>query len=116
MLLDDYKEQVRRTWTRSTDWNTEDQILLSVMGMAGESGEVVDLYKKVLFHGHEINYEVLIEETGDVLWYVAAMALALNISFEEIAKRNIEKLKKRYPKKFTHEKSINRVRSGETSG
>lgn len=109
MLLDDYKEQVRRTWTRSTDWNTKEQILLSAMGMAGESGEVVDLYKKVLFHGHEINYDDLIDETGDVLWYVAAMALALDVSLEEIAKRNIEKLKKRYPKKFTNEESINRT-------
>lgn len=109
MLLDEYKEQVRRTWTHSTSWDTKEQILLSAMGMAGESGEVVDLYKKVLFHGHELDYDKLIEETGDVLWYVTAMALALDISLEEIAKRNIEKLKKRYPEKFTSEESINRA-------
>ena len=109
MTLDEYKELARRTFSRSESWSTEDQILLAAMGLAGESGEVVDYYKKVLFHKHELDYDKLIDETGDVLWYVAAMALALDVSLEEIAKRNISKLKKRYPHKFTSEKSINRT-------
>lgn len=109
MTLDEYKELARRSWTRSTAWSTEDQILLAAMGLAGESGEVVDYFKKVLFHDHELDYDKLIDETGDVLWYVAAMALALDVSLEEIAEKNIEKLKKRYPEKFTSEQSINRI-------
>ncbi len=109
MRLDEYKELARRTWTRSTSWNTKEQILLAAMGMAGEGGEVIDYYKKVWFHGHELDRDKLIDETGDVLWYVAAMALALDVSLEEIAFLNIEKLRKRYPHKFTSEESIKRV-------
>lgn len=109
MTLDEYKELARRTWTRSTPWGQEEMILLSAMGLAGEGGEVVDYYKKVLFHGHELDQDKLIDEAGDCLWYVAAMALALDVSLEEIAERNIEKLRKRYPHKFTNEESVNRA-------
>ncbi len=108
MTLDEYKGFARRTWTRSTPWDTEEMILLAAMGLAGEGGEVIDYLKKVRFHGHELDRDKLIDETGDVLWYVAAMALALDVSLDEIAKKNIEKLQKRYPHKFTPEASISR--------
>ena len=81
----------------------------SVMGLCGESGEACDLVKKHLFHGHELDREALIKELGDVAWYLAEAAEALEIPLEEVLKRNIEKLKKRYPEGFSEEKSINRT-------
>ncbi len=106
--LEEYQAECKRTWTRSTTWDLETQILNASMGMAGEAGEVIDHYKKVLFHGHELDRDKLIEETGDVMWYVAAMATSLGISLEEIATVNINKLKARYPEKFENDLSINR--------
>ena len=81
----------------------------SVMGLCGESGEACDIVKKHLFHGHELDREALIKELGDVAWYLAEAAAALDIDLDEVFERNIEKLKKRYPEGFSEEKSINRT-------
>jgi NTP pyrophosphatase (non-canonical NTP hydrolase) len=69
---------------------------------------VVDLVKKHLFQGHELDKKKLADELGDVCWYIATMAKGLGYSLEEIMKMNIEKLFKRYPNGFESERSINR--------
>ena len=89
--------------------NKKEILTNSVMGLCGESGEAIDLVKKHLFHGHELDRDALIKELGDVAWYLAEAAEALEIPLEEIFERNIEKLKKRYPEGFSEEKSINRT-------
>ena len=87
------------------------------LGLTGESGEFADSVKKHLFQGHPIDVMNLAEEIGDVLWYCALAASALPFTLDEIAQRNIEKLKKRYPKGFEAERSINRDRAfGEEIG
>ena len=89
---------------------SEREILLNgVMGLCGESGEAIDIVKKHLFHGHELDREKLIKELGDVAWYLAETATALGVDLEEILRTNIEKLKKRYPEGFDSEKSIHRA-------
>jgi NTP pyrophosphatase (non-canonical NTP hydrolase) len=79
------------------------------MGLAGESGEVVDLIKKIVHHRHEIRADKLEKELGDVLHYLSGIATMYNLSLEHIAIENIEKLKKRYPNGFNTEDSIKRV-------
>jgi NTP pyrophosphatase (non-canonical NTP hydrolase) len=86
----------------------KDMLINSVMGLTGESGEVIDLVKKHLFHSHELDKNHLIKELGDVAWYLAVACTALDITLEEVLITNIEKLKKRYPEGFSVEKSINR--------
>jgi len=78
------------------------------LGIAGEAGEVADYIKKVLYHGHVMDEEVLCKELGDVLWYVTTLASTAGLTLEEVARKNIEKLRKRYPDGFSQEKSINR--------
>ena len=86
---------------------TEQEILLNaVMGLCGESGEVIDHVKKHLCHGHALNKDELVKELGDVAWYLAEAATALGVSLEDILKGNIEKLKRRYPEGFSTEASI----------
>ncbi|MBR2246279.1 MAG: nucleoside triphosphate pyrophosphohydrolase family protein [Bacilli bacterium] len=80
------------------------------LGVTGEGGEVADIIKKHLFHGHELNREKLIEELGDVMHYVSGVAKMFDISLEEITEYNLNKLKDRYPEGFSKERSINRVR------
>ena len=58
--------------------------------------------------GHDLNKEHLIEELGDIAWYLAETSYALDISLEEVLKLNIEKLQKRYPEGFDKQKSIDR--------
>lgn len=51
---------------------------------------------------------IMAEEAGDVLWYLAEIADALGITLEDIARRNIAKLRNRYPDGFDPERSRNR--------
>ena len=68
--------------------------------LAAESGEFLEIVKKMVFQGkpwNDDNREHLIIELGDVMWYVAQACMALDISFDDVIKRNITKLEKRYP-------------------
>ena len=80
----------------------------AALGMAGEAGEVADLVKKHSFQGHDLDVNHVAEELGDVLWYVAVGAEAIGLSLGEVAQRNIEKLKRRYPDGFDKARSIHR--------
>lgn len=80
-----------------------------VMGLCGESGEVIDVVKKHLFQDHPLDRDKIIKELGDVAWYIAETAHALDVDLETVLVKNIEKLEKRYPEgKFDAKKSINR--------
>ena len=70
------------------------------VGLAAESGEFLEIVKKILFQGkpwNDANREHLIIELGDVMWYVAQATQALGISFDEVIATNVKKLEKRYP-------------------
>lgn len=107
MQINEYQTLAMTTLNKEL---TKKEILVnSVMGLNGEAGEAIDIVKKHLFHGHELKKEELIKELGDVAWYLAEAAYALDIDLETVLKLNIEKLKKRYPEGFSKENSINRV-------
>ena len=88
--------------------NKRDILINSVMGLCGESGEAIDIVKKWMAQGHELDRERLAKELGDIAWYLAEAATALDLSLEEILQANIEKLKKRYPEGFDETRSIDR--------
>ena len=70
------------------------------VGLAAESGEFLEIVKKMVFQGKpwtDDNREHLIVELGDVMWYVAQACMALDVSFDDVVERNVEKLKARYP-------------------
>lgn len=60
--------------------------------------------------GHELDREHLIKELGDIAWYLAETATALDVSLEEVLQGNIRKLKKRYPEGFSVQDSKERDR------
>ena len=74
-----------------------DKKLLVGMGLGGEGGEVCDYLKKVLLHGKPYEKAKLVEELGDVLWYVQLGCNVFDITVEELVRENIEKCVKRYP-------------------
>lgn len=106
MKLNEYQEETHRT---AGDRPVDVALAMCGMGLAGESGEVVDHIKKHLFHGHPLNKEKLVKELGDSLWYVAAIASHIGVTLEDVAKANIEKLRKRYPNGFSVEDSLKRA-------
>ncbi len=80
---------------------TEQDVLTNaLMGLCGESGEAIDLLKKHLYQGHDLDKEKLIKELGDIAWYLAEAATGLNIDLSEVLRRNLEKLHARYPQGF----------------
>jgi len=86
----------------------KDVLINGVMGLCGESGEAIDIVKKWLAQGHELDREKLAKELGDIAWYLAETAWALDLSLETIFQGNLEKLRKRYPEGFDSERSVNR--------
>ena len=106
MEINEYQTLAMRTLNK--DLNKKDILINGVMGLCGESGEAIDIVKKWFAHGHELDKEHLAKELGDIAWYLAEAATALDLNLEDIFQANIEKLKKRYPEGFEKEKSINR--------
>lgn len=94
--------------TRNKKLTAEQNVHAAVFGISGEFGEVADDLKKHFFQGHDLDIEHVAEEIGDVLWYIALLATSLNLSLDEIAIKNTEKLEKRYDGDFSTEKSVNR--------
>jgi NTP pyrophosphatase (non-canonical NTP hydrolase) len=85
-------------------------LIHAALGMAGEAGEVVDLLKKSMYYGKPLDVEKVKEEAGDLLWYIASvMCRALDCTLEELAMYNVDKLRARYPEKYTDQAAIARV-------
>lgn len=106
MTFNEYQEEMMRT-AQGIEKNREN-LCMGAMGITGEAGEVSDYIKKVLFHSHELNEVKLAEELGDVLWYLTYLSSIIGYDLEEIAEINKKKLRKRYPKGFESQRSINR--------
>jgi len=89
-----------------------ERLLTAAVGMSAESGEFIEVVKKMIFQGKPVNEENLFHlkrELGDVMWYVAQACMALDTTFDEIVEMNVDKLKARYPGgEFDVHKSENR--------
>ena len=106
MTVNEYQKLAMTTLNPALD--KKDVLINGVMGLCGESGEAIDIVKKWLAQGHELDREKLAKELGDIAWYLAETATALDLSLEDIFTANIEKLRKRYPEGFDAQRSIHR--------
>lgn len=106
MTINEYQKEALRT--ASNLKGDYPRILNGVMGLAGESGETVDMVKKWIFQGHKLDTEHLAKELGDIAWYLAISADAIGYDLESIMRMNVEKLRVRYPDGFDSERSIHR--------
>ncbi len=106
MTINEYQKLAMTTLNPAL--SEKDVLINGVMGLCGESGEAIDIVKKWLAQGHELDKEKLAKELGDICWYLAETATALDLSLEDIMAANIEKLRKRYPEGFDTERSVNR--------
>ena len=107
MQINEYQELAMTTL--NSELSKKDVLINSVMGLCGESGEAIDIVKKWMAQGHELDKEHLAKELGDIAWYLAEAATALDIPLEDILQANIDKLKKRYPKGFETKRSVVRL-------
>ena len=93
---------------KSVDHHTLIRLLHAGMGLASEAGEFTDALKKYLFYGKPLDKANLVEELGDLRWFMEQAADALGVSMYEIEQANIRKLSVRYPEQFTEDKAVNR--------
>lgn len=78
------------------------------LGLSGETGELNDMIKKWIFHGHTLDVKEVEKEIGDVMWYLAMMCESFRLNLADIAQMNINKLIERYPDGFSEHASQNR--------
>lgn len=106
MTINEYQRLAMTTLNQALD--KKDVLINGVMGLCGEAGEAIDIVKKHLAQGHELDREALIKELGDVAWYLAETAYALNVPLEDVLRENIDKLRARYPEGFDAKRSVER--------
>ena len=111
MTANDYQKRAMATLNPAL--SRRDVLLNSVMGLCGESGEAIDLVKKWLMQGHELDRARLAGELGDVAWYLAEAATALGMDLDDILQQNLDKLAARYPEGFDARRSRRRADGGE---
>lgn len=114
MTFEEYQNIAAGTQARANDdkwidWDGHKELSVYALGLTGEAGEVADLIKKHVGHGHALDGDKLLLELGDVLWYIAALANVAGWSLEEVAEANAKKLQKRYPNGFSREASLARA-------
>ena len=94
MEFNDYQKLANRTL-----YGNEQVLTNLALGLASESGEVVDIVKKYAFQGHELDEKMMSKKIGDVLWYLSQIAEWNNLDFDKVARENIVQLKQRYPER-----------------
>lgn len=84
------------------------RLIHAELGCCTETGEAQDMVKKALIYGKPFDKVNVLEEAGDQLWYIALKLHATGYTMEQAMERNIAKLRKRFPERFTEEAAINR--------
>lgn len=84
------------------------QLIHYALGLATEAGEFQDAVKRYIAYGKQLDSTNLKEEVGDILWYVARICSLYGWSMDEVMNLNIQKLKARFPEKFTENHAIKR--------
>lgn len=84
------------------------RLLHAAIGICTEVGELQDALKKDFIYRKDYDTANIIEEFGDILWYVAVGLDGLGVTLEEAMEKNIAKLRARYGEKFTQEAALNR--------
>ena len=93
MTANEYQREAMRTLNPAL--GQQDILVNGVMGLCGEAGEAINIVKKHLAQGHPLDREALIRELGDVAWYLAETATALDLDLDAVLSQNLAKLRAR---------------------
>jgi NTP pyrophosphatase (non-canonical NTP hydrolase) len=110
MTIRDFNAYAEAAMRTAKQMPTLDQDLIhAALGLASESGELIDAIKKHVIYGKPLDVDNCIEELGDCLWFIALACQTLGVSIGQVARANIAKLAKRYPDKYTDQAAIARA-------
>jgi NTP pyrophosphatase (non-canonical NTP hydrolase) len=96
--LADYQPNAARTANRAL--SPDDRLLDAAAGLAEEAGEILASVRKHRFQARELDRDHVVVELGDALWCLSMVATSLGVTLDDVADRNIAKLKARYPDGF----------------
>lgn len=102
-----YEYQDKAARTQNGKLNRNQRLNHALFGMCSEVGEIHGLYQK-MFQGHPLNFSEVLDEVGDLMWFISELCDVLGVTMDDVAARNIEKLEERYPDGFDAEKSVHR--------
>lgn len=102
-----YRAFVDRLFVKKRDG--DDGKLHAAVGLAGESGEVLDHVKKTWVYGRPLDHDKMLEEAGDVFHYFQMLCIAMGWTWLDVINNNMEKLQKRYPDGYTDQAAIKRA-------
>ena len=110
MTINEYQTAALRT-AQAEKLSKSDLLLNSALGLCGESGEVADIVKKFRVRGHDLDFDHIAKELGDIAWYLAIGAYSIGYDLETILQMNVDKLKARYPDGFSADRSLHRAKN-----
>ena len=110
MEFSDYQEKAARCVSHGIEVSVKANLC---MGLLVEAGELIDLMKKHLYHGHELKRDKVKEELGDILWYTSCLCEVNGLSLDDVAEANARKLEARYPEEFSEERSTGKEGLGD---
>lgn len=107
MNINEYQEKARRTKNPAVSgWASA---MEAALGIGSEAGEIIGIIDAWQFRGHELNKAALVNEMGDLLWYLCEMCDYAGVQLADVAENNIRKLERRYPQGFTADLRRGRV-------
>lgn len=108
MNLKTYAQKAKRTLPDLSDQYPHMNELHMILGLVTEVGELADVYKRNMAYGAPLDPVGEGEEIADIMWYLVNFCSMRGFDIEKLLKKNIEKLKQRFPERFSEEKAINR--------
>jgi NTP pyrophosphatase (non-canonical NTP hydrolase) len=106
MQLNEYQELAART---RKEMKYEDALAHLALGCCSEAGELATTIKAFLYYGKALDRPNVLEELGDIMWFVSQLADALEMPLDTVARANIEKLRLRYPAKYSDAHALARA-------
>lgn len=97
MTFDEYQKQALTTDSYGGSGEiTSMGFITKILGLVGESGELAEKFKKIYRNNNGVmspeEKDAVIRELGDILWYIGTISRYLNVSMEEVASTNIQKV------------------------
>jgi NTP pyrophosphatase (non-canonical NTP hydrolase) len=99
MTLDDYAAAAARTINPRLD--DAERLMDAAAGLAEEAGEILGIVRKHAFQSRAMDRDALATELGDALWCLTIAAQSGGFTLEEIANRNLAKLRARHPNGYS---------------
>ena len=107
MTLDEYGPLALRTLNDLGRF--KNNLVHMALGITGEAGEVADVIKKHYAYGKTLDVQHLVEEVGDIMFYLNGLLAEVDVEWSEVLELNIKKLEARYPDlRFNADHAINR--------